>query len=97
MKLDNTKLEGRAVRVKRSVKKEKQKNKAENKAVNRRPVKKTPGFVRGFKPPKKFSGTQESTGSSKSFSGEMVHPSKKAKKKGLKKKNVGKPRKAVHI
>lgn len=117
LKLDGTKLEGRAVRVKRSVRKEKQKNKAESKAVNRRPGKgprkipgkgpqkipgkghqKGPGQVRGFKPPKKFSGKQKtSTGSSKSFSGEMVDPSKKAKKKGLKKKKVVKPRKAVHI
>lgn len=109
MKLDGSKLEGRAVRVKRSVRKEKQKNKAESKAVNRRqgmgaqkiPGKgpqKGPGQARGFKPPKKFLGTQKvSTGSSKSFSGEMVDPSKKAKKKGVKKKKVGKPRKAVHI
>lgn len=114
MKMDGTKLEGRAVRVKRSVRKEKQKNKAESKAVNRRPSKgphkgpqkipgngphKGPGQVRGFKPPKKFSGTQKmSTSSSKSFSGEMVDPSKKANKKGVKKKKqVGKPRKAVHI
>lgn len=120
LKLDGTKLEGRAVRVKRSVRKEKQKNKAESKAVNRRPGKgpqkiprkgpqkgpqkipgkgpqKGPGQVRGFRPPKKFSGTQHrSTGSSKSFRGEMVDPSKKAKKKGVKKK-VAKPRKAVHI
>lgn len=111
LKLDGTKLEGRAVRVKRSVRKEKQKNKAESKAVNRRPGKgprkipgkgprmipgkgpqKGPGQARGFKPPKKFSGRQKtSTGSSKSFRGEMVDPSKKAKKKGVK------PRKAVHI
>lgn len=110
LKLDGTKLEGRAVRVKRSVRKEKQKNKAESKAVNRRPGKgprkipgkgpqkgpgkgpqKGPGQVRGFKPQKKFSGRQKtSTGSSKSFRGEMVDPSKKAKKKGVK------PRKAVH-
>lgn len=100
LKLDGTKLEGRAVRVKRSVRKEKQKNKAESKAVNRRPGKgpqKGPGQVRGFKPPRKFSGRQKtSAGSSKSFRGEMVDPSKKAKKKGVKKKVV-KPRKAAHI
>lgn len=99
LKMDGSKLEGRAVRVKRSVRKEKQKNKAESKAVNRRPGKgpqRIPGQVRGFKPPKKFSGTQKvSTGSSKSFSGEMVDPSKKAKKKAVKKKKVGKPRKVL--
>lgn len=132
LKLDGTKLEGRSVRVKRSVRKEKQKKKAETKGVARRPGKipgkgprnipgkgpqkipgkgpqkipgkgpqkgpqKGPGQARGFRPPKKFSGTQKMPiGNSKSFSGEMVDPSKKAKKKGLKKKGV-KPRKAVHI
>lgn len=108
LKLDGTKLEGRSVRVKRSVKKEKQKNKPDSKMAAGRPGKgpakgraKGPargpgqdrGGSRGFK---KFFGKQKmSTNSSGSFSGEKVDPNKKPKKKGLKKKV--KPKKAVHI
>ncbi|KAF7645780.1 hypothetical protein LDENG_00198440 [Lucifuga dentata] len=109
LKLDGSKLEGRSIRVKRSVKKEKLKNKIDrrggtgktgSKDPKKRPGK-GPGKERGagqggFKPPRKFSGKQtKSTNSLTSFKGEMVDPNKKAKKKRLKKKL--KPKKAVHI
>ncbi|XP_022616401.1 RNA-binding protein 34 [Seriola dumerili] len=106
LELDGSKLEGRSVRVKRSVKKEKQKNKTNNtgpaartgrgpaKGPAKGPVK---GSGRGgFKSPRKFTGKQQrSTKSSGSFKGEMVDPNKKTKKKGLKKKV--KPNKTLHI
>ncbi|AWP05026.1 putative RNA-binding protein 34 [Scophthalmus maximus] len=105
LELDGSKLEGRTVRVKRSVKKEKQKNKTNDKGAagrtGRGPVKgpaKGPGRERGpsrggFK---KFAGNQQrSTKSSASFKGEMVDPNKKIKKKRLKRKP--KPNKTVHI
>ncbi|XP_061582346.1 RNA-binding protein 34 [Cololabis saira] len=102
LEMDGSQLEGRAVRVKRSVKKEKQKSKPEGKGPPNKASKKLakgPGGERGagrgggFKPPKKFAGNrQKAKGkSSSSFKGEMVDPSKKTKKKGLKKKF--KPRK----
>nr|XP_046232496.1 RNA-binding protein 34 [Scatophagus argus] len=118
LKLDGTKLEGRSIRVKRSVKKEKQKNKTDSRGtagrVGRGPAKgssrgpakgpsrgpaKRLGQERGagrggFKSQKKFSAGQQ-TSSCTSFKGEMVDPSKKTKKKGLKKKP--KPNKNVHI
>lgn len=98
LELDGTKLEGRSIRVKRSVKKEKQKNKSDSKGTTGRTGRgpmKGPGRG-GFKPQKKFSGNQQrSTKSSTSFKGEMVDPKKKTKKKGLKKKV--KPNKTVHI
>ncbi|KAI3353603.1 hypothetical protein L3Q82_020122 [Scortum barcoo] len=98
LELDGTKLEGRSIRVKRSVKKEKQKNKSDTKGTTGRTgrgLTKGPGRG-GFKPQKKFSGNQQrSTKSSTSFKGEMVDPKKKTKKKGLKKKV--KPIKTVHI
>ncbi|XP_041839031.1 RNA-binding protein 34-like [Melanotaenia boesemani] len=92
LKLNGSKLEGRSIRVKRSVKKEKQ-NKTSSKGTTRKPNKspvkgsgrETEPGRGGFKPPK----------SSTSFKGVMVDPSKKTKKKGLKKKV--KPSKKVHI
>ncbi|XP_044045327.1 RNA-binding protein 34 isoform X2 [Siniperca chuatsi] len=108
LELDGTKLEGRSIRVKRSVKKEKQKNRSDSKGTagrtGRGPMKgpwQGPGRERGasrrgFKSQKKFSGNQQRpTKSSTSFKGEMVDPNKKSKKKGLKKKP--KPNKTVHI
>ncbi|XP_024145617.1 RNA-binding protein 34 isoform X2 [Oryzias melastigma] len=97
LELNASKLEGRSIRVKRSVKKEKLKN---SKETAKKPGKnksswqeKTPGR---FKSTKKFLGNQQkSEKSSTSFKGEMVDPSKKPKKKNLKKK--GKPKKSVHI
>ncbi|KAM7419938.1 hypothetical protein PAMA_016846 [Pampus argenteus] len=106
LELDGSKLEGRSIRVKRSVKKEKQKNKSDGKGAAgkkgpargpgaRGPGAKGPGAkgpaARGFKSPKKFTSTK----SSASFKGEMVDPNKKTKKKRLKKKV--KPNKTVHI
>ncbi|XP_018540336.1 RNA-binding protein 34 [Lates calcarifer] len=109
LELDGSKLEGRSIRVKRSVKKEKQKNKTNNsgttgrtgrgpaKGSTKSPTKGSGGAGQGgFKSPKKFTGKQQrSTKSSSSFKGEMVDPNKKIKKKGLKKKQ--KPKKTVHI
>ncbi|KAM9363301.1 RNA-binding protein 34 [Symphorus nematophorus] len=107
LELDGTKLEGRSIRVKRSVTKEKQKKKTDGKGApgraGRGPTK-GPGRERGggrgggFKSPKKFSGNQQrsTTKSSTSFKGEMVDHIKKTKKKGLKKKKP-KTKKTVHI
>lgn len=104
LKLEGSKLEGRSIRVKRSVKKETQKNNSDSKAT--RKVGKVPkngsgsekGAGRGsFKSPKKVMGNQQKlTKSSTSFKGEMADPNKKNKKKGLKKKKV-KPDKSIHI
>uniref|UniRef100_A0A3B4WHM7 RNA binding motif protein 34 n=1 Tax=Seriola lalandi dorsalis TaxID=1841481 RepID=A0A3B4WHM7_SERLL len=91
LELDGSKLEGRSIRVKRSVKKEKQKNKTNNTGpaarTGRGPTKgPTKGPVKG-RSQRKFTGKQQrSTKSSGSFKGEMVDPNKKTKKKGLKKK-----------
>lgn len=105
LKLDGSKLEGRSIRVKRSVKKEKQKTKTDSAGRTGRGPMKGPmrgqgrergGGRGGFKSQQKFSGNQQrSSKSSTSFTGEMVDPTKKAKKKGLKKKV--KPKKKVHI
>ncbi|XP_059188973.1 RNA-binding protein 34 [Centropristis striata] len=108
LELDGSKLEGRSIRVKRSVKKEKQKKQTDGQGATGRsgrgPTKgpaRGPGQQRGgsrggFKSLKKFSGKQQNpTKGSTSFKGEMVDPNKKSKKKGLKKK--GKPKKTVHI
>ncbi|XP_028269605.1 RNA-binding protein 34 [Parambassis ranga] len=105
LELDGSKLEGRAIRVKRSVKKEKQKNKTDSKGrPGMGPIKgpnKGSGREKGaggghFKPQQKFTGKrQQGKKSSTSFKGEMVDPSKKMKKKGLKKKP--KTNKTVHI
>ncbi|XP_069385691.1 RNA-binding protein 34 [Paralichthys olivaceus] len=100
LKLDGSKLEGRAVRVKRSVKKEKQKNKSNDRGTPRRPgggLAKGPGREKGgFKSKKKFTGNQQrSTKGSRSFKGQMVDPKQKNTKKKLKKKV--KPNKTVHI
>ncbi|XP_062244661.1 RNA-binding protein 34 [Platichthys flesus] len=104
LKLDGSKLEGRALRVKRSVKKEKQKNKTNARGATGRPGRgppkgpakgpaKGPGRERGgFKSPKFTGNQQRSTKSSGSFKGQMVDPTKKKK---LKKKV--KPNKTVHI
>uniref|UniRef100_A0A3B4WBR9 RNA binding motif protein 34 n=1 Tax=Seriola lalandi dorsalis TaxID=1841481 RepID=A0A3B4WBR9_SERLL len=100
LELDGSKLEGRSIRVKRSVKKEKQKNKTNNTGpaarTGRGPTKgPTKGPVKG-RSQRKFTGKQQrSTKSSGSFKGEMVDPNKKTKKKGLKKKV--KPNKTLHI
>ncbi|XP_030014589.1 RNA-binding protein 34 [Sphaeramia orbicularis] len=93
LKLDGSKLDGRSIRVKRSVKKEKQKNKPGDKErTGRMGHGPTKGVTRGgFKSPKKFTGNR----SSSSFKGEMADPQKKPKKKPQKKKV--KPKKAVHI
>ncbi|XP_029282855.1 RNA-binding protein 34 [Cottoperca gobio] len=108
LELDDSKLEGRTIRVKRSVKKEKQKNKTDGKGTAGRtgkgPMKgatrggpERGGGRGGFKSQKKFSGNQQqSTKSSTSFKGEMVDPNTKIKKKGLKKKKP-KAKKSVHI
>ncbi|KAM6942097.1 RNA-binding protein 34 [Lycodopsis pacificus] len=95
LELEGTKLEGRAIRVKRA---SRQKNKTDSNETKGRTGKgpmKGSGQERGggFKSKKKFSGNQQK--SSTSFKGEMVDPNKKIKKKGLKKKS--KPRKTVHI
>ncbi|XP_026179694.1 RNA-binding protein 34 [Mastacembelus armatus] len=102
LELDGSKLEGRSIRVKRSVKKEKQKNKTGSRGTTggpgRGPSNKGPskGPMKGeFKGPNKFTGKQTTRKSSTSFKGEMVDPKKKSKKKGQKKKV--KPKKTVHI
>ncbi|KAM9769737.1 RNA-binding protein 34 isoform 2-T2 [Menidia menidia] len=106
LELDGSKLEGRSVRVKRSVKKEKQKNKSDGREPRRKPGRAPPpgkgaghksGPGRGgFKPSKRFPGNPNRPAkSSTAFTGEMVDPTKKIKKKGLKKK--GKANKTVHI
>lgn len=112
LELDGTKLDGRSIRVKRSVKREKQKNKTDSKGTGARahrgpmkgsrkgPIKgqgrEIGGSRGGFKSQKKSFGIQQrSTISSSSFKGETVDPSKKTKKKGLKKKL--RPSKTVHI
>ncbi|XP_060882245.1 RNA-binding protein 34 [Labrus mixtus] len=105
LELNGTKLEGRSVRVKRSVKKEKLKKtdgKGTTGKAGRGPAKgPTKGPMKGpFKGPgrerggfKNFSGNQQKLPrSSGSFKGEMTDPNKKIKKK----KKV-KPNKKVHI
>ncbi|XP_053189705.1 RNA-binding protein 34 [Scomber japonicus] len=106
LELDGSSLEGRKIRVKRSVNKDKLKEKGDGKggkggkgAAGKGSAKipgKGPGTVRGggFKSQKKFARNQPS--SNKNFKGEMADPTKKTKKKGLKKKRA-KPRKTVHI
>ena len=102
LELDGSSLEGRKIRVKRSVNKDKLKEKGDGKGGKGAAGKgsaqipgKGPGTVRGgFKSQKKFARNQPS--SNKNFKGEMTDPTKKTKKKGLKKKRV-KPRKTVHI
>lgn len=105
LKLDGSKLEGRSIRVKRSLKKEKQKSNADGKATTRKTgktLKTGSGRERAagrgaFKSPRKVMGNQRKLSrSSSSFKGEMADPDKKTKKKALKKKRV-KPEKSVHI
>uniref|UniRef100_A0A3P9I5C8 RNA binding motif protein 34 n=1 Tax=Oryzias latipes TaxID=8090 RepID=A0A3P9I5C8_ORYLA len=100
LELNASKLEGRSIRVKRSVKKEKHKNQTGGKETAKKPAKnkrswqdKSPGRFKSSK--KVFGNQQKSEKKSTSFKGEMVDPSKKPKKKGLKKK--GKAKKRVHI
>ncbi|XP_070683930.1 RNA-binding protein 34 [Pempheris klunzingeri] len=90
LKLDASKLEGRSIRVKRSLKNEKQqqKKKTDGKGTTGRGPAKGGG---GGKSPNQ----QRSTKGSTSFAGQMVDPKKKTKKKGLKKKQ--RPNKTVHI
>ncbi|XP_008303745.1 RNA-binding protein 34 isoform X2 [Stegastes partitus] len=102
LELDGSKLEGRSVRVKRSMKKEKQKPKTDGKGATGKPGKspakgsgREKGAGRGgFKSPKTFRG-KPLTKSAASFRGEMADPNKKTKKKGLKRKV--KPNRSVHI
>uniref|UniRef100_A0A669C5T2 RNA binding motif protein 34 n=1 Tax=Oreochromis niloticus TaxID=8128 RepID=A0A669C5T2_ORENI len=105
LKLDGSKLEGRSIRVKRSLKKEKQKSSGDGKATTRKTgktLKTGSGWERAagrgaFKSPRKVMGNQQKLSrSSASFKGEMADPDKKTKKKALKKKRV-KPDKSVHI
>uniref|UniRef100_A0A672GX50 RNA binding motif protein 34 n=1 Tax=Salarias fasciatus TaxID=181472 RepID=A0A672GX50_SALFA len=84
LELDGSKLQGRAVRVKRSVKKEK-----EGKA----PGPKAGAAPRRFKSHKALPGKQQ-TSSQSSFSGEKADPNRKAKKKGVKKRVT--PRRPAH-
>lgn len=101
LKLDGTKLEGRSIRVKRSVKKEKQKKKTVAGGPARGPKRGAGpdrgGHPRGFKSPKTFPGRrlQMATTSSASYSGEKVDRKKNTKKKGQKK--TVKANKTVHI
>lgn len=107
LELDGSKLEGRSVRVKRSVKKEKVKKpdgkgtpgragKGPMRGAGRERGGRPGGRPGGFKSAKNFSGNQQrATKSSSSFKGEMTNPIKKMKKKGQKKK--GRPNKTVHI
>uniref|UniRef100_A0A3Q3XF06 RRM domain-containing protein n=1 Tax=Mola mola TaxID=94237 RepID=A0A3Q3XF06_MOLML len=101
LKLDGTKLEGRSIRVKRSVKKEKQKKKTVAGGPARGPKRGAGpdrgGRPRGFKSPKTFPGRrlQMATTSSASYSGEKVDRKKNTKKKGRKK--TVKANKTVHI
>lgn len=104
LELDGSELQGRSIRVKRSVKKEKRKNKTDNRRTSRKPSKpfksslgqeKGPG-PRGLKTPRMFSGNQQTSAKTHtSFKGEMADPKKKSKKKGLKMK--AKAKKLVHI
>lgn len=101
LKLDGTKIEGRSIRVKRSVKKEKQKKKPVAGGPTRGP-KKGPGPDRGgrpreFKSPKTFPGRRQQMAatSSTSYSGEKVDRNKNNKKKGQKKRVKSKT--SVHI
>ncbi|XP_013883904.1 RNA-binding protein 34 [Austrofundulus limnaeus] len=103
LELDGSKLQGRSIRVKRSVKKEKQKNKTDNRGTSRKPNKpfrNSPGQEKGpgpggLKSPRRFRGKQQTSGKSHaSFKGEMVDPKKKPKKKGVKK---AKAKKLVHL
>lgn len=105
LKLDGSKLEGRSIRVKRSLKKEKQKSNGDGKATTRKTgktLKTGSGRERAagrgaFKSPRKVMGNQRKLSrSSASFKGEMADPDKKTKKKALKRKRV-KPEKSVHI
>ncbi|KAM8843090.1 RNA-binding protein 34 [Synchiropus picturatus] len=99
LKLDGSKLEGRSIRVKRSVKKEK--TKPEEKRRNKTSQRKGPtkGPVRGQETGRgalkkgRVAGKQLAAPSS--FKGEMSDPNKKAKKKAVKKKK--KPKKTIHI
>ncbi|KAM9857452.1 RNA-binding protein 34 isoform 2-T2 [Aulostomus maculatus] len=90
LQLDGSKLEGRSIRVKRSVKKEKL-NKSEGRSTVKSPATAKGTGGRGFKPQKKFSAKQQTQ--SKSFKGEMAAPGKKTKKK----KKKLKLNKAFHI
>uniref|UniRef100_A0A3Q4H328 RNA binding motif protein 34 n=1 Tax=Neolamprologus brichardi TaxID=32507 RepID=A0A3Q4H328_NEOBR len=105
LKLDGSKLEGRSIRVKRSLKKEKQKSNDYGKATTRKTgktLKTGSGRERAagrgaFKSPRKVMGNQRKLSrSSASFKGEMADPDQKTKKKALKRKRV-KPEKSVHI
>lgn len=96
MELDGSKLEGRSIRVKRSVNKDTKQKAEGRRSAGKRPSN-TPGrangAARGGFQGKKFSGNQRT--STKSFKGEMVDPNKKTQKKSTKKKV--KRKKAVHI
>lgn len=93
LKLDGSKLQGRSIRVKRSLKK------SENNAVKGRsgkgPAPERERHQGRIGSPKKFSRQQRATRISTSFSGIKVDPNVKTKKKQVKKKV--KPKKSVHI
>ncbi|XP_028305753.1 RNA-binding protein 34 isoform X2 [Gouania willdenowi] len=107
LELNGSKLAERSIRVMRSVKKEKNKKKMDSKGASKRAGKSPTKDSRkgssseaearrgGFRSQRKFTGKQQFTKRPSSFKGEMVDPSKKTKKKGLKKKK--KPTKCVHI
>lgn len=104
LELDGSKLQGRSIRVKRSVKKEKQKNKTDNRGTSRKPSKpfrSSPGQEKGrgpggLKPPRRFIGNQQTSAKGHaSFKGETVEQKRKPKKKGVKK--AAKAKKLVHF
>ncbi|CAN9510677.1 unnamed protein product [Ophioblennius macclurei] len=92
LELDGSKLEGRSIRVKRSVKKEK--NKGGKEAPQR--TGKGPGQKAGGSKFQKTLPGKQQTSTKGSFKGEMADPKKKAQKKGLKKKKKMKPNRSAH-
>ncbi|CAK6969926.1 RNA-binding protein 34 [Scomber scombrus] len=106
LELDGSSLEGRKIRVKRSVNQDKLKEKGDGKGGRggagkgsakspaKGPMKGQSRVRPGFKTQKKFARNQPS--SNKNFKGEMVDPTKK---KAVKKRTKprAKPRKTVHI
>ncbi|KAK2817581.1 hypothetical protein Q5P01_025772 [Channa striata] len=112
LKLDGSKLEGRSIRVKRSMKKEKLKNKTDSKGAqgkNGRGPKKSPakdltrgsgrekgGSLGGFKSPKKFSGSQVRSTKGSTSFKGEMTDPNKKAKKKGLRKKL-KPKKTVHI
>lgn len=100
LELDGSKLQGRSIRVKRSVKQERQAGSRGTSARPSRTSRKRPGHEKEAAPgesSKRFSRNQQrSTKGPGSFTGEMADPNKKTKKKVLKKKKKVKVNKRVH-